>query len=151
MDVSIRENIHQIAADHNDHWAVYRLRLNAIRIGNHQAAGLSEDDIVEVEEMESPWINGSWKGQIVTLYKKGDSYIRPYSAGCNYRVRPSPEYLAKGLYLTSTDKLILLQPALNKSARQIKHFKMVMDPQSKLDSRKPSNAPWNNVDENSDC
>lgn len=83
-----------------------------------------EGDVVEMTEREAPWVEGPWRGVVLRLTMCSftgekaehenckrvpkcdghDGYIRPLG-NPTYRIVPSPEYLAKGLYVTETDLL----------------------------------------------
>lgn len=73
------------------------------------SAGLEVGDIVEVDEVESPWVRGRWRGQVMRLFDAGDKYVKPVDKVC-YRITPKEEYLADGLYLSREDRTTLLTP-----------------------------------------
>lgn len=98
------------AADPMDDTARLRYRLACLRDGRSDLAGLEPGDVVWVEEVESPWVYGPWRGEVLKIFEAGDKYVRPLDPALVYRVRPSPEYLARGLYLTRQDKTTLLEP-----------------------------------------
>ena len=99
------------AEDPRDLAARFRYRLECVRIGRAEMAGLEVGDVVWVDEVESPWICGGWRGEVLKVFEAGDKYVRPLDRAISYRVRPSPEYLAKGLYLTRQDRTRLVEPA----------------------------------------
>jgi hypothetical protein len=98
-------------ADPGDDAARFRFRLACVRDGRTDLAGIQPGDIVWVEEVESPWVYGPWRGEVLKVFEAGDKYVRPLEPSLVYRVRPSPEYLARGLYLTRQDKTTLIEPA----------------------------------------
>ncbi len=102
----------RLLEDANDPWARFRYRLGCVRAGRPDLAGLEVGDVVSVQEVESPWVRGAWRGEVLRVFDAGDKYVRPVEAELPYRVRPSLEYLAKGLYLTREDQATLLLPAL---------------------------------------
>lgn len=67
--------------------------------------GIRVDDIVQVRETESPWINGPWRGQVVKLWEAGDCRVVPIEEPQGgWRIRVVDQaYIALGLYLTSMD------------------------------------------------
>jgi len=101
-----------ITADEGDLVARYRYRLECVRAGRPDLAGLEVGDVVAVEEVESPWVRGMWRGEVLRVFEAGDKYVRPVEDELPYRVKPSAEYLAKGLYLTREDLAVLVLPAL---------------------------------------
>jgi hypothetical protein len=104
--------------DQGDVWARYRYRLECVRSGRTDLAGLEVGDVVSVLEVESPWVRGTWRGEVLRVFDAGDKYVRPIDRELPYRVRPSAEYLAKGLYLTREDKATLVVPALPDAASE---------------------------------
>jgi hypothetical protein len=103
--------------DEADAWARYRYRVALVRAGKHELAGIEIGDTVSVEEVESPWVRGVWIGEVLRVFDAGDKYVRPIGADLAYRVRPSAEYLAKGLYLTREDQARLIAPAVPDAGR----------------------------------
>ncbi|MEZ0228661.1 MAG: hypothetical protein ACAI25_08555, partial [Planctomycetota bacterium] len=103
--------------DENDSWARYRYRLECVRAGRPELAGLEVGDVVAVEEVESPWVRGSWRGEVLRVFDAGDKYVRPVDRELPYRVKPSAEYLAKGLYLTREDQAVLVLPAMPRAGQ----------------------------------
>lgn len=110
-----------------DPWARWRFRVECVRAGRAELAGLEPGDVVMVEEVESPWVRngGPWRGVVTQHNVGGDGYVRPLDllgmdesrpaaplpADSPWHVRPSNDYLRKGLYLTREDKKTLLEPA----------------------------------------
>lgn len=92
-----------------------RRRWLALRAGREDLARpFVEGDVIEVHEVDSPWLRGPWEGVVLRVLPKNDAYVRPLNRpGKRFRVRPSSEYLAKGLYLTHKDVAAsrLLRPA----------------------------------------
>lgn len=111
MDRDILEWRRRVLEEAGDACARYRYRIECLRAGRRDLAGLEVGDLVLVEEVESPWVRGAWRGEVLRLFEAGDKYVRPVDAAVPYRVRPSPEYLAKGLYLTREDRTVLVSPA----------------------------------------
>ncbi len=111
MDRELQRLRRRLIEDQGDAWARYRYRLECVRLGRPDLAGLEVGDIVCVEEVESPWVRGSWRGEVLRVFDAGDKYVRPVERELPYRVRPSAEYLAKGLYLTREDQAVLVLPA----------------------------------------
>src|SRR5436190_10158612 len=64
-------------------------------------AGLEVGDVVAVEEVESPWVRGAWRGEVLRVFDAGDKYVRPIDRELPYRVKPSAEYLARSEEHTS--------------------------------------------------
>ena len=103
--------------DKNSARTKYRRAL--IRAGKPELAGIEAGDLVIVDEkvwktadglITGPWILGEWTGLVIRVFEAQDKYIRPIEQNVPYRVRPSPEYLARGLYLTREDRTTLIQP-----------------------------------------
>jgi hypothetical protein len=112
MDRDLLDLRRRVLEEGADATARYRYRVECLRAGRPDLAGLEVGDVVLVDEVESPWVRGSWRGEVLRLFDAGDKYVRPLDAGVSYRVKPSPEYLAKGLYLTREDRTSLVRPAL---------------------------------------
>jgi hypothetical protein len=102
----------------NDPCARYRYRVACLRAGKPELAGIEVGDLVLVDEVESPWVRGRWRGEVLRLFDAGDKYVRPVDPIVSYRVKPSPEYLAKGLYLTREDRTFLVVPGLPRERRR---------------------------------
>lgn len=115
MDGEILRLRRRVVEDGSDPWARYRYRLECVRAGRADLAGLEVGDVVSVEEVESPWVRGPWRGEVLRVFDAGDKYVRPIERELPYRVRPSAEYLAKGLYLTREDQAVLVLPAMPRS------------------------------------
>ena len=111
MDGELLRLRRRVIEDQSDPWARYRFRLECVRAGRPDLAGLEVGDVVSIEEVESPWVRGAWRGEVLRVFDAGDKYVRPIDPGVLYRVKPSPEYLAKGLYLTREDQATLVLPA----------------------------------------
>lgn len=63
-------------------------------------------NVIEINEVENPWRNGPWRGEVLRLLDEGDAYVRPtedYDKITNWRVRAHRDYVNKGLYLTRDD------------------------------------------------
>jgi hypothetical protein len=112
MDRDLLDLRRRVLEEGADATARYRYRVECLRAGRPDLAGLEVGDVVLVDEVESPWVRGSWRGEVLRLFDAGDKYVRPLDPGVSYRVKPSPEYLAKGLYLTREDRTSLVRPAL---------------------------------------
>lgn len=112
MDGEILKLRRSTIEDGADALARYRYRLACVRAGKPELAGLEAGDVVLVEEVESPWVRGTWRGEVLRVFDAGDKYVRPLERELPYRVRPSADYLAKGLYLTREDLATLVSPAL---------------------------------------
>jgi len=119
MDGEIRRLFRRLDEDRSDAWARYRYRLGCVRAGRPDLAGLEPGDVVAVEEVESPWVRGAWRGEVLRVFDAGDKYVRPIDRELPYRVKPSPEYLAKGLYLTREDVAVLVLPAAPDAVRGV--------------------------------
>lgn len=119
MDGEILRLQRRIAEDQNDPWVRYRYRLECVRAGRPELAGLEVGDVVGVEEVESPWVRGAWRGEVLRVFDAGDKYVRPVEHDLPYRVKPSAEYLAKGLYLTREDQAVLVLPAMPRGAQMV--------------------------------
>src|SRR5581483_8352420 len=92
--------------DPTDGRAELRYRTECVRQGRHDLAGVKVGDIVQIEEVESPWVRGTWEGIVLRKFDANDKYVRPtHPAELNFRVKPSPAYMAQGLYLTREDKV----------------------------------------------
>ncbi len=112
----------------------YRYRIACLRSGRAELAGSEVGDVVLVDEVESPWVRGQWRGEVCRVFEAGDKYVRPLDQNLNYRVKPPPEYAAKGLYLTREDQTNLLTPVAP-GAR--------VHPTSKRKNAQPSRKPKN--------
>lgn len=121
MDGEILKLQRRLIEDEHDAWARYRYRLECVRAGRAELAGLEVGDVVSVEEVESPWVRGSWRGEVLRVFEAGDKYVRPIDRELPYRVKPSAEYLAKGLYLTREDQAVLVLPAAPRGAQSVGH------------------------------
>ncbi len=117
MDGEILRLKRRLLEDQTDGWSRYRYRLECVRAGRPDLAGLEAGDVVSVEEVESPWVRGAWRGEVLRVFEAGDKYVRPLDAELPYRVRPSAEYLAKGLYLTREDNARLIEPVVPRAGR----------------------------------
>lgn len=91
----------------------FNFRTALMRAGKPEVAGIEPGDIVMVVEAQSPWCRRHWKGVVMQIFQAGDSYIRPIESLMNFKIRPSPEYMTKGLYLTREDQLVLITPVLD--------------------------------------
>jgi len=111
VDGEILKLRRQALVDRSDPWVRYRYRIACVRAGLPELAGVEAGDVVAVEEVESPWVRGPWRGEVLRVFDAGDKYVRPVGGPIPYRVRPSSEYLAKGLYLTREDRTTLVLPA----------------------------------------
>lgn len=78
-------------------------------------SGLAVGDTVEVIEVESPWIEGAWQGEVRSLCEDGSANVKPVDPNVKFRVQPIPSYLATGLFLTSKDSIVKLAEKLNTS------------------------------------
>jgi hypothetical protein len=109
VDDSLRklERTWQESGNYQDYFA-YRNAL--LRAGQPEKAGFQVGDIVLVEEVESPWVKEPWEAELMRLGEEGDFNARPLKTENPYRVKPSAEYLAKGLYMTRADKKTLIRP-----------------------------------------
>lgn len=109
------------AALAGDAVARWRWRIELVRAGRADEAGIEKGDEVLVEERESPWVVGPWEGVVMKHYLSGeeshhggDGYVRPLLRARSLVWRsghaPSPEYLEAGIYLTHNDRRTLLRP-----------------------------------------
>lgn len=111
MDERLRDLERASKAVPDDLDARFRFRVECVRLEKFDLAGVEPGDIVIVDEVESPWIRGQWEGVVLQAFEAKDKYVRPtHPQKCDFRVRPSKEYLAKGLYLTRLDQAILRFP-----------------------------------------
>lgn len=113
MDSNLLELKRVCAESPEDEVALYKYRLACLRDGKADLAGLHVGDEVLITEVESPWSKHPFRAEILRLFEAGDANVKPLDE-ISYRVQPSPEDLAKGLYLTRVDKKVLLSPALPK-------------------------------------
>lgn len=121
------ESLRREAAS-GDELAVYRWRLALVRAGRGDEAGLREGDEVEVEEHQSPWIIGPWRGVVMPVPERGarkrcgcsscvdapsPRYVRPIDSVQRWRVNASSECISHGLFLSQgdpPDRVTLLSP-----------------------------------------
>lgn len=99
----------------------FKYRMACCRAGRFELTGLEPGDTVTVDEQESPWIRGVWEGEVIRVFDAGDKYVRPKvreGQSLRYRVRPSPAYLVKGLYLTREDIANVSIPVFPKDPEQ---------------------------------
>lgn len=109
-DEKLNELKREMEENPDDQNAKYRFRVEAVRAGRGGEAGFEVGDEVDVEEKESPWVKGNWRGVVLRVFDAGDKYIRPLTDDKEWRVKPSPEYFQKGLYLTKEDSVTLVVP-----------------------------------------
>lgn len=139
MDARLRELCRQSGLDPDDACALYRLRINYLRVGDLQQAGLAAGDVVLVDERESPWVRTPWEGEVTRVFEEGDAYVRPVNAkALEFRLKPSAEYLAKGLYLTREDVVTLTTPTQNAVHRDLM-FHYILENGSRSDT--PQKVP----------
>ena len=110
MDADLREL--KRAAETGGPWALYRFRVACLRAGRPELAEPHlPGDLVRVNEVESPWSHSEWVGVVIQALREGDGNVRPMDpASISWRVRPGPEYIKGGLYLTREDKRTLIEP-----------------------------------------
>lgn len=110
QDAVLRELERACREAPEDYSATFRLRLALIRAGRADELKLTVGDIIQVEEVESPWIRGTWVGEVLRVFPDGDLNVKPRDYDQTYRVKPSKEYYTKGLYLTREDKRVIIEP-----------------------------------------
>lgn len=112
MDAEILE-LRRKVVEEDDPQARFRYRIACVRNGRLDLAGIQVKDIVLVNEKESPWIKGRWRGQLLRLFEGGHMYVNPLDSDIKWRYKPCSQYRLStlGIYLTPKDEITLLEPA----------------------------------------
>ena len=103
-DEDLRLLEREVQENPTDEQAIARFRLACVRQGRpDKAKPIRVGDTVLVTEAEHAWINGPWEAIVVKVEEDGATTLKPTSTDLDFRVKPSPEYLASGIYLTAPD------------------------------------------------
>lgn len=68
--------------------------------------GFKEGDLVEIREVESPWMTGDWMARILKVGEDGDAWVQAVDLGTSIPRFPFPGALAavwRKVYMTRRD------------------------------------------------